>query len=319
MNDLKEIVEIINSHEEIGITFHQSPDGDSLGSALALMQCLKSIGKKCFILSKDIIPSTYTFLPYASKIGDEAKEKYQGITCIVVLDCGNYERISGDVSNKEITLINIDHHLSNDKYGHYNFVDTKAAATAEIVFNMINLLNVPIDKEMAICLYTSLLTDTGGFKHSNTTERTHEIAGILTKTGFNFSEVHRIIFEETSLERLRLYSRVFDTIDLSHGSKICFMYLTKAMLTKCNIEPGDTSDIISYGVNIKEVEVAVLIKEIDSGYKISLRGKNYFDVRKIAELYGGGGHTKAAGFTVQGKNLEEIKHNLLIQIEKELI
>lgn len=317
MND---IISTIRKSNKIGVTFHLSPDGDALGSSLALMQSLKKLGKDCYIISKEKIPEVYNFLPYADEINMSIGEVLDETDCVIVLDCGNLERIAGDLKlkSKHYVLINMDHHLSNDLYGDLNFVDTNAAAVGEIIYQIIRLMGIVMDKDMATCMYTSLVTDTGGFKYSNTTSVTHTIAGDLINIGIDFSDIHRIIFENKKYERVKLYAKAIDTINLMFDNKLCVMEVTKKMLNEVGVEPSDTSDIVSIGMGIDVVEVCALLKESDGGIKVSLRSKKDLDVRKIAESFGGGGHTKAAGLFLK-TSLDEAKNIIIKAVEKELI
>lgn len=315
-----DVIEAIVNSKNIGISFHTSPDGDALGSALALMLALKKIGKNTYIVSRDEVPEIYRFLPYYEYASKMIEKVQDDTDTVLILDCGNVARISGEVNfhNNSYKVINVDHHLSNDMYGELNYVDCKSAAVGEIVFDVINQLNITMDKDMAICLYTALLTDTGGFKHSNTTIKTHSIAGELINLGIDFSEIHRKLFENKKLERVKLYSKIIDSMELYNNNKLCIMGITKDLLNSVGIsEASDTSDIISIGMEIDTVEVAVLVKETDTGTKISLRSKDKVDVRKIAETFGGGGHTKAAGLSID-KSYSEAKSMIINSVKGEL-
>jgi bifunctional oligoribonuclease and PAP phosphatase NrnA len=317
---IKEIIDLLVQSHRIGITFHVSPDGDSLGSSMALMHGLNKLGKDAYIISKDKVPEPLMFLPYADMINGASKNVLEGTDSVVVLDCGNFERISAELNfaSRTYELINIDHHISNDYYGDLNYVDIKAAAVGEIVFQILEELKVEIDKTIGTCLYTSFVSDTGGFKHSNTTFNTHFISGKLIDTGINFSEIHRLLFQNKKYKRLKLIGKVIEDMYLVHDEKVCIMRLSKSMLESIDIEASDTSDIVSLGVDIDTVEVAVLIKEADEGVKISLRSKSLVDVRKIAEQFGGGGHVKAAGLSLN-KSMQEAEAIIINAVEKELI
>ena len=317
---MNKIIDVIRRSETIGICFHVNPVGDALGSSLALMQGLRQLNKKVYIMSIDKVPTNYKFLPYSNEVSGEQSIVKENTDCIIALDCGNSERLSANLQlgTKKYTLINIDHHLSNELYGNYNYVDTNASATGEIVYQIMQLMGLNIDKDIATCLYTSIITDTGAFKHSNTTSVTHTIAGDLINTGIDFSELHRIIFNNKKFERIKLYGKVIDNMQLIHNGRTCLMELTKEMLEDFNLEGSDTSDIISIGSDIDSAEVVILIKETDNGIKISLRSKNVVDVRKVAEEFGGGGHTRASGLSLPN-NLEEARNIIIKAIEKELI
>lgn len=320
MRQINSVIEAINRSKKIGITCHVSPDGDALGSSLALMQGLLKLNKEAYIMSKEFLPETFEYLPFSNEVNKNIDYILENTDTIIVLDCGNIDRINSnlELSNRDYTLINIDHHLSNDLYGDINYVNTDAAAVAEIIYEMFNIMNIEIDPDIATCLYTSLVTDTGSFKHSNTTDLTHKIAGHLINAGIDFSQIHRNIFENVKYSRIKLQGRVIENMYLIQDEKVCIMELTQAMLDEFDINNGDSSDIISLGTKIDTVEVAVLVKETEDGVKVSLRSKNIVDVRKIAEKFGGGGHIRAAGFASE-KSLKEIKKIIIKDIEKELI
>lgn len=316
---MNKIISILKGSKKIAISYHALPDGDALGSSLALLMGLKKLGKDVYILSTDKVPPIYNFLPGSSLINDAAEDIQKGTDCVVVLDCGNISRISAKLSTdyREYTLINIDHHISNDMYGDYNFTDANASAVGEIVYQMLRFLNINIDKDIATCLYTSIMTDSGAFKYSNTTSVTHSIVGDLINIGIDFNQIHRNIYENKKFERVKLYGKVIDNMYLVHDNKICVMELTNNMLDSLNIEASDTSDIISIGMEISDVEVTLLFKENSAGTKVSLRSKSLVDVRKIAEKLGGGGHIRAAGVTLD-MPIKEAKEILMNILEEEL-
>lgn len=315
---LNEIAKLIGQSTTIGITFHTSPDGDSLGSALALLIALKNKNKMAYIISQEKIPEDFSYLPFGSEISGNLQEPIENTELVIVLDCGNRERINAKLNNYKNTLINIDHHLSNDMYGDFNYVDTRAAAVAEIVYELIAILNMKINKDIATCLYTSLLTDTGSFKYSNTTSRTHNIAAKLIDTSIDFTSIHRNIYENKSFKFLKLQGMVLENMYLLLDNKICIMEIHEKMLKAINYVLEDSSEIISYGLKVKGVEISVLFKEATNGVKISFRSKDTADVRKIAENFFGGGHSKASGAFIPNVTLEEAKNIVIPKLKDEL-
>jgi phosphoesterase RecJ-like protein len=317
---MNNIINIIKNSKCIGISFHGNPDGDALGSSLALMQGLRQLNKKVYIISKDKVPPVYNFLPCSEEVTGESCTVLQNTDCVIVLDCGNMDRISGNLNfnSRNYKLINIDHHISNDLYGDYNFVDTNSSAVGEIVYQILQLLGVSITKSIATCLYTSLITDSGSFKYSSTTSVTHTIAGDLINAGIDFSNIHRLIFENNNFQRVKLYGKVIESIELHHNGELCYMELTKKMLEDCRTEAADTSDIIALGTSIASAEVVALLKETDKGIKISLRSKNKVDVQMVAKAFSGGGHVRAAGLSID-KSLDEAKDMIINALEKELL
>ncbi len=317
---INEIINKIKLFKKIAITFHTSADGDSLGSALALLIGLRKLNKEVYIISKEVIPQTFLFLPFSNEINGETSEPLKDTECVIVLDCGDFKRINANLTleNRKFELINMDHHLSNDLYGDLNFVDTSASAVAEIVHEVLRLLDVKLDRAISTCLYTSLLTDTGSFRHSNTTAVTHGIAGELINTGIDFSNIHRIIFENKKFEKIKFYGEVINNMTTELDGKVCIMYISKNVLEKYNLVSSDTSDVITFGASIDTVEVTALIKEAENGVKVSLRSKSLVDVSKIAEGFNGGGHIRASGFFTEG-SFDDTKAKLMEILEKELI
>ena len=321
---LTNIKDILLSAKKIGITFHVSPDGDAAGSVLALYNGLKCLNKDCYILSKEPLSDNLKFLMSSEEITGDMQAPSEDTDVVIVLDCGNLERANADLSNFTGTLLNVDHHLSNDMYGQENYVDTNASATAEIVFELLNLMGYKfseddeIPKEIGTCIYTSLVTDTGCFRHSNVTYKTLEIASALRKIGVNNTYIYSSLFDNKDFNRIKFVGSVISRMKLVLNDKVALIELPMRLGEEFGMEIGDTSDIISYGLQIKGVEVTLLVKEVEGGAKASLRAKNDVDVRKIAENFGGGGHTKAAGVSMKGVTLTEARDKLLEKIEEEL-
>lgn len=312
---MNNILETIKKSSRIAISYHYSPDGDSLGSALALKQGLSQLDKVIEIISLDDIPKMYSFLPGSDSILKHFEDDKWDL--VIALDCGDLKRLSVPIrKNAGYRIINIDHHRTNELYGDLNFVDTNAAAVGEIVYQIIRLLGINITKEIATCLYTSIITDSGSFRFSNTTSVTHSIAGDLINTGIDFSNIHRLIYDNKPFERLKLYSMVLNTAQLHYNGRVCVMKLTKNMPLECNCEISDTSDLVNFGLSVDTVEVTALLKEMEDGVKVSLRSKTVVDVRRVAENYNGGGHIRAAGFSCED-TLEAVEQKLLHDLSRE--
>ena len=226
MNTLDQISKIILSSKKIGITYHVSPDGDAVGSALALLEGIRCLKKDAYLISKDIISDNLQFLKSSKEATGKVITPKEYTDTVIVLDCGNYERVSASLENYKGNLLNVDHHISNDEYGDYNYIDCKAAATAEIVFELLEKLGVDFSKidentkEIGTCLYTSLVTDTGGFRHSNVTSRTHEIASKLKKLGVNNTDIYQNLFDNNSFEKIRLIGKALNDMELLFDKKI---------------------------------------------------------------------------------------------------
>lgn len=322
--DFKEIKEEIIKSKRIGLSFHTSPDGDAIGSTLGLLNALRFLGKDSYIISRDVISDNLSFLSLAEEIDGNTLEPRRGTDLVIVLDCGNVERISADLSNYDGKIINLDHHISNENYGSINYVDPSAAATAELSYLLIKELGINFfdksDEKIAIgnAIYTGLVTDTGSFRHSNVTKRSHEIASELIELGVDNSKIHSNLFDNKPFNKVKLMGCVLSNIELVLNDKVAVLQIPKGMLEEFNLLHVDTSDIISIGLGIKGVEVSMLLKEVEEGVKTSLRSKNNVDVRRVAEVYGGGGHVKAAGVMQKNVNLSKAKDNLLKTLKEEM-
>ncbi len=310
--------------KRIGLSFHTSPDGDALGSTLALLNALRYIGKDAYIISRDVIPDNFSYLSFSEEIDGETTKPDKDTDLVIVLDCGNVERISADLSEYKGTLIDLDHHVSNENYGHINFVDTQAAATCELSYLLIKELGIDLKDNnsetnaIGSAVYTGIVTDTGSFRHSNVTKRTHTIAAELIEAGIDNSKIHSNLFDNKPFEKVKLMGTVLSNIELALDNKVAVLSIPKGMLESFNLPNADTSDIISIGLGIKGVEVSLLLKEVEEGTKSSLRSKNNVDVRKVAEIFGGGGHIKAAGLMQKNTDLNCAKENLLKALKEEL-
>ena len=321
---LGDIKKAIFEANKIGLTFHTSPDGDAIGSTLALLNGLRELGKEVYVFSRDVMPDNLSFLPLGEEVGDKIKEPLEGTDLVIVLDCGNVDRISGNISKYHGKLINLDHHKTNDMYGTINYIEEKSAATAEIIYILLKDLGFAfsgkdkIYEKIGRCIYTSLVTDTGSFRHSNVTKRTHEIASELIQVGVSNTNIYNNLFDNRAFNKVKLMGIALSKLELHVNNKVSFISLSNDLLDSLGMIGTDTSDIISIALGIKGVEVAVIAKDSDEGVKASLRSKNNYDVSKVAEYFGGGGHTKAAGLKIVGATLEEAKEEILKQIEKEM-
>lgn len=321
---LQAIKEEILKSKRIGLSFHTSPDGDAIGSALALLNALRYLGKDSYIISRDVISDNLSFLSLSDEIDGNLLEPKQNTDLIIVLDCGNLDRISADLSNYAGKVINIDHHISNENYGVINYIDISAASTCEIVYLLVKELGIKFedktDVELAIgkAVYTGIVTDTGSFRHSNVTSRTHEISANLIELGIDNSKIHSNLFDNKPFNKVKLMGSVLSNIELVLNNKVAVLQIPQGMLENFNLVNTDTSDIISVGLGIRGVEVSMLLKEVKDGVKGSLRSKNDVDVRKVAEVYGGGGHIKAAGVMLKDMNIIEAKEKLLNILKEEL-
>ncbi|MCF8012032.1 MAG: bifunctional oligoribonuclease/PAP phosphatase NrnA [Clostridiales bacterium] len=314
MNSLEEIITVINKNNKFVLCGHIMPDGDSLGSVLALGIVLKSLGKQVTMVSKDPVPDNLTFLPGLNEliIGDkEFDEDYYDVG--IILDCsvpdrmGDYERIL----DWNIITINIDHHPDNGISADYNYVDFKAAAAGEILYDMMMQAEMDINIDAAVCLYTAIITDTGSFQYENTTPSTHRRIADLLEKGIQPGIINVLIFDQKPLPSLFLLRNVLQTLKISECGRIAWMSVFKGDLDRVNARDEHTESLINYPRSIKGIEVAILIRELDPGvFKISFRSKGAVNVNNLAGKFDGGGHVKASGCILKG-DFRKIENKLV--------
>lgn len=313
--DFEKAIEQINLSNEIYLTSHVNPDGDNIGSLLALYLALKKINKSVNVIKTDEIPSDYLFLPCTDVIKPYDLEE---IKLLMVLDCSDIQRLGSNENliSRSKTIINIDHHVSNTSFGNYNIVRDKAAATGELIYELIVKMGIEIDKDIATCLYTAISTDTGSFMYDSVSTKTHEIISELFKSGIDAGSINRKLYQNRSMERTNLFINSFSTLKNYSDNTIATVIVTQDMLNNANAKMEDTEGIISFIRDIDTVEVACLLKESkENEIKVSLRSKEYVDVAKICATFNGGGHVRAAGCTIY-TNIIEAEKLIVEQIIK---
>lgn len=311
------ITEAIHKSNRVLIASHTQPDGDAIGSMLALGVALKSLGKKVTLYNESPTPAIFRFLPKISMIARDAGNLSE-YDIVIILDCGDLERIGklAERINQIPVVINIDHHITNTEFGTHVMVDSKACATAEIVYKVIKDLNAKIDNAIANALYTAILTDTGSFLFQNTNCAAFSIASEMVANGADPYIVAQYVYATYSLGRLKLLNMVLDTIDLSENGRLSTMFLSQKMLMETGTQLEDIYGLVNYAKHIEDVEVAALIRETHPGvngrgtYHVSLRSSGGIDVSKIASRLGGGGHSNAAGFKAESITLAELKKKI---------
>ncbi|WP_244833157.1 bifunctional oligoribonuclease/PAP phosphatase NrnA [Clostridium sp. BJN0001] len=322
--DFKEIVKKIKKANRIGLSFHISPDGDAIGSTLALLNTLRTIKKDAYIISTEILPDNLSFLSYSDEIDGNTVKPDEDTDLIIILDCGNMDRIAADLSLYNKDIINIDHHISNENYGILNYVDSSSAATCELSYLLSEELGVDFSKKteenikIGTAVYTGIVTDTGSFRHSNVTERTHKICSKLIGLGIDNSYIHSRIFDNKPLNKLRLTGYALSNVKLVLDSKVAIIKIPNNILKELDLEKVNTSDIVSTGLSVKGVLASILLKETEEGIKTSLRSKDKIDVRNVAEQYGGGGHIKAAGGIMRGISLDSAEEKIIKLLKNEI-
>ena len=318
-------IEQIKNTSHLLIASHAEPDGDAVGSLIALGLAIGKLNIKTTMFNESPIPAVYRFLPSVERIVRHIK-KVNTYDTVIILDCGDISRI-GDVSSTVSQIpfiINIDHHVSNTGFGDIQLIDTGACSTAEIVYRLIKQLTVPIDKATATCLYTGILTDTGSFRFSNTNQAAFAISKEMAALGMEPYDVAQHVYGAYSLGRIKLLNLALDSIEISENGKLSMMTVTRGMLAVTGTQPEDVDGLINYARRIKNVKVSALIHELQNGtgemtnedrYHVSLRSDGTVDVATIASSFGGGGHASAAGFQIDS-TLSDLKSEIIALAEQ---
>ncbi len=315
------IIRLIKESSDIAIISHINMDGDALGSSLGLMLALKKIGKNVTTYIEENIPKRFEFLDHIDGIlyykDDMNFECHDTLIVVDVADktlLGKRARMLDEIS----TVIVIDHHAVHYKYSNNSYIDDNAAAAGELIYELINRMNIEIDKVIATCLYVAIATDTGRFKFNNTTKNTHMIAGDLITYGIDVNMLGNKLFDENTKERTKLIAKAIETLETFENDKIATMYITRDMIKDVMAKESDTEGIIDFVINIRGVEVGILVKEKENGMvRASIRSKSYVDVSKIANEFGGGGHKMASGCTFDG-DIREFKEKLVEYARREI-
>jgi bifunctional oligoribonuclease and PAP phosphatase NrnA len=315
----KEISKLLSKAGGVAIFPHVSADGDAIGSSLALGLALRNAGKTVKIYIEENIPTVFKFLP-GLDLADSYNESDEVMDVNIALDTGDVGRLASRAETffKAPCTINIDHHVTNTNFGHLNFVDALSASTGEIVYSLIKQMKLEIDTDIAMCLYTAIATDTGGFQYGNTTAETHRIAAELLETGINVGELSQRIFDNTTYEKLKLTQKSIELLELHENSKLAVVVLSLEDIRSTGAKDEDCDGIVNIGRSIEGVEVSVLIKEKENNeVRVNLRSKSYVDVSEVAATLDGGGHKRAAGCTVKG-SIEDAKTKIINAIKDRL-
>ena len=297
---MDEAIDIIKKKNDLFIASHISPDGDNVGSVLGLALALEKIGKKINILKTDEIPVDYKFLPGVEKFEIDLPMDPVCNT-IIILDSSDLDRLGDKKTfvNNFKNIINIDHHVSNNEFGTINIVDSNAAATGELVYSFIKRFNIKLDKDIATNIYTAISTDTGKFSYESVTSKTHRIVSELIDMGISVKNINTELYENINLNRITLLIKAMNNMTSHFNNKVIVVKVSQKLLEDTNCKMEDTEGIVSFIRKIQGVEVACLLKEKEESIvKVSLRSKHDVDVSKVCEFFGGGGHIRAAGCSI---------------------
>jgi phosphoesterase RecJ-like protein len=290
----------LRSGQRFLLTSHERPDGDSVGSQLALAFALDALGKEVRIVNADPPPVPYRVFPGTDRI-EVARRVDGSFDALVVLECGDLAR-PGVEGLERYRILNIDHHGGNSMYGAVNWFDPTAAACAELVVELTDALGVELSHEMAVHVYLGILTDTGGFHHSHITARTFDICRRAAEAGVDPAAMAHQVYNSASIGRLRLLGALLDHMRLEAGGQIAVLYFDDGLLQELGATLDDTEGLINLPLAAKSIQTVALLKGQNgaSQLRVSLRSKGDINVRAVAQAFGGGGHFNAAGCSVPG-------------------
>lgn len=296
---LSQVVELIEEKSKFAITSHVRPDGDSLGSSLGLYWLLKALDKDVEVIMRDPVPHAYQKLP-GSRDVRVTPDADAGYNAVFVIECSDITR-PGLLNLENQNVVNIDHHATTALFGSINWIDSTASACGEMIYNLAKALGVRVTREIAECVYTALITDTGSFHFSNTTERTFKVASELLRTGVKPAKTAEAVFASYPWSRIQLMGAVLSTARRDATGKVAILRHSLEMQHTAEASDEDADGFVNYPLTVGEVEAVAMLKEFEPGvYRTSLRSKGEVNVARVAEMFGGGGHRNAAGCTLRG-------------------
>ncbi|MDQ6960696.1 MAG: bifunctional oligoribonuclease/PAP phosphatase NrnA [Mariprofundaceae bacterium] len=308
MTDWDKACEAIRKARGILLTTHCSPDGDGIGSQIALYHALKDAGRNVYMHNRDSVPRIYHFFPGSDAVTEGEDFAQKDIDLIISLDAGSRSRLGfPDVFFEGRRLLDIDHHASNDRFGDINLLEIKACSTGAIIFELIERLGLRLSPAIATAIYVTVLTDTSSFRNAATTADALDLAARLVRAGAEPWPIAREVYESHSKEMIELLRTCLGTLELRDGGRSAWLYVNAAMYEHTGGDAQDTEGFIEYARSLQGVDIAVFIRpEIHTGWKVTFRGKYDADVGKLAASLGGGGHHHAAGCTLHG-TFEEVQ------------
>jgi phosphoesterase RecJ-like protein len=335
------VAEKLKECAKIAILVHNSTDGDTLGSGLALAIALSKLGKEAAVLYEDRIPDNLSVLPgkeflrlrggEAGGVGDageapcgcpagagtdahegaqaaagaDARDDARRWDAIIVVDTADPSRLGRrrQMLDSARFVVNIDHHITNAGYGDMTLIDSEASATAEVAYDVIRALGADICRDIALCIYTGICTDTGGFSYGNTTSRSHEIAAELLRFGLDIPKLHYLFFNAISAGKLRCHAYVASSLKFYYNGKLAVVTISGDALREMGADESDCEGLVDIGRNVIGVEASIMAREAKAGeFRVNLRSRNGVDVSVMAKKFGGGGHIAASGCTIRASS-----------------
>lgn len=301
------------------VVAHVNPDGDAIGSTLAIKWMLEALDKSYTLINESNVPEKFRFLPGADEIHTLDQLVGKSFSHVITLDCGDRTRV-GEVAKlfaENVRICNIDHHSTNDLFGVVNYVDVQAAATVELLYRLAEHLGLDFSLELATCIYTGLLTDTGSFQFSNTTPEVMRQAAHLMELGVPSAKIADHVMLTNTYSQLKILQRALATLQVSENQKIAWLKVSCQDLEDCGATVDDTEGIVQYARGVEGVEVGILFRETSNHQvKVSLRSRSKINVAQIAKQFGGGGHARAAGCILDISSLDEAASQVVKAAEK---
>jgi phosphoesterase RecJ-like protein len=321
---IKKAVACIKKYNNFLITAHTNLEGDALGSELAFCGLLKKMGKRAVIINEDDLPYGYDFLPGTKNIKKFKNnlKKQVRFDCFAALDCSDLGR-TGEVyrlNADKKPVLNIDHHIGNQRFGDVNWVEPQASSCSEMIYKLYKKIRIPLDRDAAVLLYVGILTDTGSFRYSNTTSFTHKAVSELLKHVFDIPQIYKNIYENIPFSDMKLLSKILPQIRCCASGKIAWLQIERGILKDKKSSFDLTEHILGFARAIKDVEVVALFKEnlgAKGKIRVNLRSQGNADVNRIASFFGGGGHRTASGATVSGR-IDDVRRKVLAKIRQSL-
>ncbi len=316
------VIAALRNHKHFLITTHVNMEGDALGALLSMGRLVRRLGKKVTLMVDDALPYEYRFMPGLAQIKRYTPAARAPFDCAILVDCSDLGRCGNvaALARGAGTLVNIDHHITNDRFGTVNWVDPDASSASEMVYGLYRAMKIPLDRQAALQVYTGIFTDTGSFRYANTTPRVHRIAADLMRFGFDVAQLYRYVYEEVPYADMRLLSALTATMRRDPSGKLVWITVPAQLLRKASDSFDISEHLLQAARSIRGAQVAVLFKENLGGthdVRVNFRAKGTVDVARVARACGGGGPRDASGCTMRG-SLASVVARVLALVRRQL-
>lgn len=320
ISELNKFLKLLKGKRSFIIASHLNPEGDAIASSLAFAFVLKKMGKRVWIYNRDVFPQQFAYLPHYREVRNTLpRERFE---VAIIVDTAKMELLGEEfldyVKTKVGIIVKIDHHVVNEEFGDIKIIDKDASSTGEVIYRILKRMKYKITPPLADCIYTSIFTDTGGFRFPNATFNSFKIASETVNAGVKPWVIYEHLYDHQSANALKLLGETLSTLEIHSKGRIASIFVTKKMMEETGTTKKDTEGLINFPRSVDGVKIAVMFREDDSKIKVSLRSKGDIDVSKIAEKFGGGGHKGASAFTYEG-DLKNTMRVVLKELERHLL